>query len=85
MGAQVTYPNTNNDWHDTAAITLQKILQKTSATGATPGTNTLLHGTGDPVAAPDDVANIALYVDDVNHEFWIWEPAAAAWQSYIEL
>lgn len=48
----ITYQNTNNDFFDTKAITLQKILQVLNAGGGLGGTQQVFEGRSP--AAPDD-------------------------------
>lgn len=81
MGAQVTYPSTENDWYDSPAITDQKILQRVNLGGGAGAASsaTLLHGAGDPAAAPGDAANLAFYYDETNDRIWAWNPNTATW------
>lgn len=75
--SKITWPTTTPRDPDTILITLQKILQKTNAGGATEGGGYILSGHGAPVDPPG--GDYAIYYDLDSSILYYWNDETAAW------
>lgn len=82
MPALITYPDTENRYHDTSKITLDKILQALNggAGGGGAGTGTL-SGAGAPAAGTGDNGDI--YIDLTNRDMYV--KIGGVWELWLDI
>lgn len=84
MSEIITYPQTSPQYHDTAKITLDKILQTLMGGGSSGGgVGAVSDGAVDPVAAPTNPAIANWYVNTTSGTGWLWPAGGSAWQQIV--
>jgi hypothetical protein len=82
MPALITYADTENRFHDTRKITLDKILQALNdGAGGGAGSGGALSGDGAPGAGTGSNGNI--YVDRTNRDMYV--KIAGAWEIWVDI
>lgn len=81
MPALITYPDTENRYHDTSKITLDKILQALNGGAGGGGGAGNLSGSGPPAAGLG--SNGQFYVDELNRDLYV--KIGGVWELWLDI